>query len=182
MVDVQPQDVLRFWLEAGSDKWYSKDEAFDAAIRERFGEAHAAASTGRLDGWVETPEGALALVIVLDQFSRNLHRGSPETFANDEAALRHAESALAAGYDRAVTPELREFFAMPFMHSERLADQERSVALCHALHAGEATLPYALEHERIIRRFARFPHRNTILGRHTTPAERAFLDEGGFSG
>lgn len=136
---------------------------------------------GKLDDWAATPAGALALIIVLDQFSRNLGRGTAQAFAGDERALALAVRAVAAGFDPLVEAPLRKFFYMPFMHSERLSDQHRSVLLCHALH-DPGTLPYAREHARIIRRFGRFPHRNPILGRHTTPAEAAFLAGGGFAG
>ena len=136
---------------------------------------------GGTSDWAETPEGALALVLLLDQFSRNMFRGSPKAFAQDEMARAIAREAIDAGFDQEVAPDLRCFFYLPFMHSEAIADQERCVALCHALGAA-AISRYAREHERIIRRFGRFPHRNPILGRHTTPAEQAFLDGGGFAG
>jgi len=178
---VTPQDIIAFWRAAGPDRWYAKDEAFDAEIRERFGAVHAEAVAGRLDRWAETPEGALALLILLDQFSRNLHRGSARAFAADTRAREIAEAALGRGHDRAVPQEMRPFLYLPFMHSESLADQERSVVLFHAI-PGRENLPYALDHRAIIRRFGRFPHRNAALGRHTSPAEAAFLESGGFAG
>ena len=178
---VAPADVLRFWREAGAEKWFRKDAAFDAEMARRFGAAHAEAAAGRLDGWAANAEGALALVLLLDQFSRNLHRGSAQAFAQDERARAVAEKALAAGLDLAVEPALRLFFYLPFEHSESIVDQERCVLLCHAL-PDKGLLPYAREHEAIIRRFGRFPHRNAALVRHTTPAEQAFLDGGGFAG
>jgi uncharacterized protein (DUF924 family) len=173
-------DVVTFWREAGPEKWFKKDAAFDGVIADRFGDLHAEAATGNLADWASTPEGALALVLLLDQFSRNLHRGSPQAFAQDERALEIARNAIDAGLDQAVPPELRAFFFLPFMHSERIADQERCVALCHA-HA-PFNLLYALEHERIIRRFGRFPHRNAVLCRTMSAAEQAFMDGGGFAG
>ena len=176
-----PNDVVTFWEVAGPEKWYSKDEAFDREVRARFGALHADAAKGGLDHWARTPQGALALLIVLDQFSRNLFRGLPTTFAQDEKARDIAGKALDAGLDRRVNGPLRQFFYLPFMHSEGIADQERCVALCHSLD-DPGTLPYARDHARIIRRFGRFPHRNAVLGRYTSPAERAFLDGGGFSG
>jgi uncharacterized protein (DUF924 family) len=176
-----PHDVVAFWRDAGPEKWFRKDAAFDAAIRQRFGALHEAAAAGRLDGWAENPEGALALILLLDQFSRNLHRGSPLAFAQDVRARSVAERAIAAGFDLAVPADLRLFLYLPFEHSEAIADQERCVRLCHAL-PDRGLLPYARDHERIIRRFGRFPHRNAALGRHTTPAEQAFLDGGGFAG
>ncbi|WP_051631239.1 DUF924 family protein [Afifella pfennigii] len=177
-----PADILAFWLEAGPEKWFAADSSFDARIGERFADLHKAAAAGELDHWADTPEGALALVLVLDQFSRNLHRGTPEAFAEDGKALLLAEAALARGHDARVDPQLRKFFAMPFMHAESLAAQDRCVALAHALGDGDATLPYALDHRDIIRRFARFPHRNAILGRVSSAAEKRYLDGGGFSG
>lgn len=178
---VDPTDVTSFWREAGEKKWFGKDDAFDRQIAERFGDVHKSASAGDLAHWGETAEGALALIILLDQFSRNLGRGRRECFAQDAAALELAREALDADFDRAVDPALKSFFYMPFMHSESIADQERCVSLFHA-HSGPDGLKYAREHRDIIRRFGRFPHRNAVLGRHTTPAEQAFLEGGGFAG
>jgi len=173
--------VLAFWREAGPDRWFKRDASFDAAVRERFAGLHAEAAAGKLDGWAGTPEGALALALLLDQFSRNLHRGQPATYAHDEQARAIARRAVRAGFDRVVEPELRKFFYMPFMHSEALADQALCVRLCHGLYDLD-TLKWARHHAGIIASFGRFPHRNAILGRHTTPAERAFLEAGGFGG
>ena len=174
-------DVLAFWQAAGNDRWFAKDAAFDAEIRARFLATHEAAARGELTGWQDTPAGALALVILLDQFPRNMFRGSARTFATDAKALALAQAAIARGFDRAVAPEMRTFFYVPFMHSEQLPHQARCVALYRA--AGDAySLKYAEEHQDIIRRFGRFPHRNAVLGRETTPEERRFLDDGGFAG
>lgn len=172
--------VVGFWREAGPKRWYGKDDAFDAELLERFAALHAQAAEGRLHAWEGSAEGALALLILLDQFSRNMFRGTPKAFAQDGSAIEIARRAIAAGFDRQVEPDFRQFFCTPFMHSESIADQERCVALSHAL-PGD-TLAYAREHERIIRRFGRFPHRNVVFGRHTSPAERAFLQSGGFAG
>jgi uncharacterized protein (DUF924 family) len=173
--------VLAFWREAGSDKWFKKDAAFDDDIRRRFLETYEAAAAGQLADWEATPEGALALVVALDQFPRNMFRGSARTFAADPLARTVADRALWRGFDRSVAPELRTFFYLPFEHSESLADQERCVALCRA--SGDAdALKWAELHADIIRRFGRFPHRNAALGRATTAEEQAFLDGGGFSG
>lgn len=177
----EPADVVAFWREAGPQKWFSKDDEFDRAIAERFGDLHAAAAAGECDLWAETPQGALGLVLLLDQFSRNLHRGSAKTYAHDEKARQIARAAVDRGFDEAVEPELRRFFFLPFMHSECIADQNLSVEFAHASRSAD-TLKYARHHRDIVRRFGRFPHRNAILGRHTTPAERAFLDAGGFTG
>jgi uncharacterized protein (DUF924 family) len=174
-----PQDVLAFWRAAGPAKWFAKDDAFDAEIGARFLATHEAAAKGLLS-WEETPEGALALLLLLDQFPRNMFRGTPRAYATDPLALAVAKRALARGFDTQL-PALRVFFYLPFMHSEELADQERCVALVRGL-GDEEALKFAVDHEDIIRRFGRFPHRNAILGRTTTAEEQAFLDGGGFAG
>ena len=174
-------EVLAFWGAAGKGKWFNKNDAFDAQIREKFLATYEAAARGDLSAWEQTPESVLALTIALDQFPRNLFRGSPRTYAMDEKARAVADRALARGFDQKVSPELRTFFYLPFMHSEKLADQERCVALYRAL-GDDYSLKYAEDHADIIRRFGRFPHRNPILGRTTTPEEHAFLDAGGFAG
>lgn len=176
-----PEDVVAFWLGAGPDKWFNKDAEFDAEIRARFLAAYEAAVAGRLEAWESSPDGALALLILLDQFSRNMFRGDPKTFAADPQARRIADYALQHGFDQAVDPQARQFFYLPFMHSEELPDQERCVALY--LKLGDAYLQkFADDHADIIRRFGRFPHRNDVLGRKTTAEEQAFLDGGGFKG
>ena len=172
--------MIRFWLEAGEERWFRKDAVFDAAIRERFGAWCVAARTGGLDDWEETPEGALALLLLLDQFPRNLHRGTAQAFAADARSRAVAGAAIARGFDLRVDPALRAFVYMPFMHSENAGDQNRCVSLC-AAHA-PANLPYAREHRDIVLRFGRFPHRNEALGRRSTPAEQAYLAGGGFGG
>jgi uncharacterized protein (DUF924 family) len=176
-----PEEVLDFWFGVDPKKWYSKDDAFDAAIRERFLTTYEAGAAGRMADWEAMPESALALVIVLDQFSRNMFRGSPRTFAADALALAVAKRAVARGFDQKLQLPQRNFFYLPFMHSENLADQEICVALSRQ-NSDENTLKFAQLHADIIRRFGRFPHRNTLLGRSTTPAEQAFLDAGGFGG
>lgn len=175
-----PQDILAFWREAGPEKWFKKDEAFDAEIAGRFSVLHGAAVQGAHDAWAENGDGALALILVLDQFSRNLHRGSALAFAGDAKALEIAKTALVRGDDRSVPKDLQIFFFMPFKHSERLADQRTAIALTHAMQNAHF-LKYAHIHHGVIRRFGRFPHRNAVLGRHTTPAEKMFLEAGGFS-
>jgi uncharacterized protein (DUF924 family) len=170
-----PQDVIAFWRAAGHDKWFKRDDGFDAEIRSRFLKTHEAAARGELGRWEETAEGALALVLALDQFPRNLFRNDPRTYATDALAREIADRAIARGFDRQVTEELRTFFYLPFMHSEDVADQERCVDLYRAL--GDAdSLKWAEHHAGIVRRFGRFPHRNRILGRETTPEEQAFLE------
>ncbi|MGJ4857777.1 DUF924 family protein [Labrys sp. La1] len=183
MVDSVPPSaraVVDFWVDAGPERWFEKDEAFDRDFRERFLAVHQAAMRGELEGWETTAPGALALVLLLDQFPRNAFRDTPAMYAGDPLARRVAAAALADGHDRSIGPELRIFFYLPFMHSEELADQERSLALCRAL-TGDY-LSYAQQHRDIVARFGRFPHRNDILGRICTPEERRFLDEGGFAG
>ena len=176
-----PQDVITFWREAGPDRWFEKNEAFDRAIKSRFLRTHDAAAAGNLAAWQDTAEGALALVLLLDQFPRNMFRGEARAFATDPLARQVARHALQRGFDRAVAEELRTFFYLPFMHSEELGDQERCLKLYEALGDAEG-IRYAEIHADIIRRFGRFPHRNAILGRVTTPEEKSFLDGGGFSG
>jgi uncharacterized protein (DUF924 family) len=176
----QPSDVVEFWRAAGPDLWFAKDAAFDARFRERFAAEYEAAASGQLDAWGRMPEGVLALLILLDQYPRNSFRGTPRMYATDAAALETANAALAAGHDHAIPKDLRLFIYLPFAHSERLEDQERSVALARTLTATD--LEHAEHHRDIIRRFGRFPHRNVILGRATTAEEQAYLDNGGFKG
>jgi uncharacterized protein (DUF924 family) len=176
-----PDAVLAFWREAGPDCWFGKDAAFDAAIREKFLGTYEAAVAGKLQDWQATAEGTLALVIVLDQFPRNMFRGQARCFAADPLARAAANLALKRGYDQDVPKAERTFLVLPFMHSEDPVDQKRCVELYRAV-GDEDSLKYALEHAEIIRRFGRFPHRNDMLGRPTTPDEQAFLDDGGFKG
>jgi uncharacterized protein (DUF924 family) len=174
-------DIVSFWRTAGYDKWFGKDDAFDADIRARFLPAYEAAAAGKLAEWEMTAEGALALTIVLDQFSRNMFRGDARTYAADPLARAIVKRAIARGFDMTVPEELRNFFYLPLMHSEELADQEQCVAL-HRQLGDPNLLKYAEHHADIVRRFGRFPHRNAILGRPTTPEEQEFLDGGGFKG
>ena len=176
-----PDDVLAFWRAAGPDKWFVRDAAFDAEIRARFAATHAMAAAGRLGHWEATPAGTLALIIVLDQFSRNMFRGEPRAFATDPLARAVAERAVARRDDAQFPLPERRFFYLPFMHSEALADQERCIALTRGCGDDEG-LGYAEDHADIIRRFGRFPHRNPVLGRTTTEEEQRFLDAGGFAG
>lgn len=175
-----PKDVLAFWRDAGQDKWFAKSDGFDQEIEGRFAGLYREAAAGRHDDWAGTPEGALALILLFDQFSRNLFRGSAETYAQDAKAREIARRAIEAGFDK-VEPAMRQFFYLPFMHSEAIADLDRCVMLAHALGDAE-TLKFARHHRDIVRRFGRFPHRNRILGRESSAAEQAFLDGGGFSG
>lgn len=176
-----PAELVDFWREAGFDRWFKADPAFDAACR-TYLPLHEAAARGELAAWEETPEGALALVLLLDQFPRNLFRGTPRAWATDAAALAAAERAIAHGHDRAIEPALRAFLYMPLMHAEDLGHQERSVSLFTALGI-PVNLTAAHEHRELIARFGRFPHRNAVLGRPETAAEREYLaGEGAFRG
>jgi uncharacterized protein (DUF924 family) len=178
-------DVVGFWLQAGPKMWFTKDEAFDRSIKDQFEPLHMQASRGELDDWAGTAEGALALLILVDQFPRNMYRGSAHAFATDPLAHSVAQRAVQQGLDQQVRPMLRPFFYLPFEHSERMEDQDRGVQLCeaHKTISGDAdTLKWALVHREIIARFGRFPHRNKCLGRETTPEEQSYLDGGGFSG
>lgn len=172
------EEVVAFWRDAGPDRWWSKSEDFDARFRREFQATHEQAAAGRLEGWLATPVGALALVLLLDQFPRNCFRGEARTYATDDLALRYAKLAVDAGLDRAIEPDLRLFLYMPFMHSEDMSDQDRSVELNQAL----GDTDYAVHHRSIVARFGRFPHRNAVLGRTSTPDEEAFLAAGGFAG
>ena len=179
--EIAPAELLAFWRAAGRDRWYERDDAFDADVRGRFLELWRKAAAGELSAWETTDDGALALTIVLDQFPRNMFRDDAQTYSSDVLAREVASRAIARGADRCVEAALLEFIYMPFMHSEDLADQLRCVGLFRE--AGNAdNLEYAERHADIIRRFGRFPHRNRTLGRATTADEQAFLDGGGFSG
>lgn len=171
--------VLAFWFADPARAW-RRDPAFDAEIRDRFAALHDAIERGEHEGWRETARGALAYVIVLDQFSRNMYRDTPRMYASDPQARAAARAALDRGFDQALPPVERGFLYLPFMHAEDLADQDRAVALYAAYASGEQ-LEFAEGHRAIIRRFGRFPHRNAILGRPSSDAERAFLAEPGSS-
>jgi uncharacterized protein (DUF924 family) len=173
-------DVIAFWREAGPKRWFEKDIKFDNDIREHFLVLHEAAAAGKLAAWEASAEGALALLILLDQFPRNMFRGEPRAFATDPLALAIASRAILNGFDGAF-PDLRGFFYLPFEHSEDLTDQEHAIAFYRAQNDADG-LKWAEIHADIIRRFGRFPHRNTVLGRRSTLEEQAFLDGGGFAG
>jgi uncharacterized protein (DUF924 family) len=179
--DPTPAAVIEFWRDAGYEKWFTADPEFDKEVRERFAGVHEAAAAGKLDAWASTADGALALLIVLDQFSRNIFRGTARAFAADAAAREVARRALASNFDREVDPAMRAFFFLPFMHSEDLADQEYCVELYRALGDPEG-IKYAEIHRDAIARFGRFPHRNEMLGRQSSAEEIAYLDSGGFRG
>ena len=180
-------DVLDFWFQGDpsawrADPWFRKSDEFDAAIQTRFALAVQAAQDGVLAPWTETPEGTLALLLLLDQFARNIHRGSHLAFAGDAHALRIARAAIANGIEDRLTPAQRVFLYLPFEHSEDLADQDDSIRLFESLPPADwrdSVVDYAHRHRDVIRDFARFPHRNAALARISTPAEQAWLDAGG---
>jgi uncharacterized protein (DUF924 family) len=176
-----PDAMTQFWMAAGEAAWFRKDAAFDGALAVRFGAALRQARTGAHDDWAETPEGALGLILLLDQVSRNIHRGSPLSFAADARALRHAREAVRRGFHLRMPAPMAMWLLMPFEHAEDIDAQERCVALFGTL--GLSSMVYwAGIHRDIIARFGRFPHRNKLLGRVSTPAELAFLAAGGFAG
>ena len=175
-----PETIVQFWRDAGPSRWFKKDTAFDDDFRARFADEHEAAANGELDHWLATAEGALALLILLDQYPRNSFRGTARMFATDAKALAVAKTAIEQGFDNVVGDDMRRFFYLPFMHSEQLADQDRSLDLYAPL--GSEAMRFAIIHHDIIARFGRFPHRNPVLGRATTAEEQQFLDDGGFAG
>lgn len=180
-----PADVLDFWFDsAGEARWFEQSDAFDAIIRERFGETLAAARRGELDTWAQSPEGWLALLIVRDQFSRNLYRDDARAWADDAATQAIALEGMARGYDRQLPPLQRVFAYLPLEHAESLGLQKHCVRLFETLAASQPAfdrarfenfLDYARRHHDVIDRFGRFPHRNAVLGRADTPAEQAYL-------
>jgi len=175
-LEAKPLEILNFWfVETPRDKHYSNDQAFDALIRERFEELWRDGRAGRLGDWEVTPEGALALVILLDQFPRNMFRGQGEAFSSDAMALGAAKRAVARGFDEKVPGERQSFFYMPYMHSENLADQEECLRLFGKKNGEKAENSFAVRHRDAIARFGRFPARNDALGRQSTEEEAAYL-------
>lgn len=172
--------VVAFWREAGPARWFAKDAAFDADFRVRFLDLHFKAARRECDGWLDSAEGALGLLLLLDQFPRNCFRGTGHMYATDPLARHLAKQAIKAGLDAQISPDLRLFLYLPLSHSEDLADQEWAVELGRTL--GADPLAHAIGHRDIVKRFGRFPHRNAMLGRITTAEEQAFLDAGGFAG
>lgn len=176
-----PQDILTFWTNAGPGQWFAAKPAFDEVIRLKFEPTHHAAARGQYDAWAHSADGALALLILLDQFPRNLYRKSAHAFATDGKARAVARAAVERGWHLEADPALRRFFLMPFQHSEDLADQEYGLELARDLDDADLVKWHGI-HRDVIARFGRFPHRNPALGRETTTDERQFLDEGGFAG
>ncbi len=176
------ESVLNFWFVATKPfQWFRRDQAFDQMVRDRFGALHDAACQGRYDVWRAHPVHALSLIIILDQFSRNVYRDDARAFAQDGLALEVAREAIRRRFDQLYDARERAFFYMPFMHSEELAVQEESVALFKARLPRSNNVHYAIEHCDILRQFGRFPHRNKCLGRQATPGEIAYLKAGGFN-
>lgn len=175
------QEILDFWREIGPKGWWKKDDAIDKRIVDEFGNLHVRAVAGELSDWENNADDCLALVLILDQFSRNMFRGDPATFAADAQGLAAAKAAITKGYDKEADENLATFFYLPLMHSEELEDQEECVRIFGTFDKPE-NLKAAVEHRDIIKQFGRFPHRNEVLGRETTPQEQAFLDGGGFKG
>lgn len=177
-LSAEAQALLDFWFAAASEPlWFKQDDTFDRTLAEQFGGLAADAAAGRCRHWSDTPHGALALVILLDQLPRNLNRGSPAAYAGDAQARAAADAAIARGFDVGLSDNERTFLYLPFEHSENLADQERAVALFSQIGLSEAGRRAVLRHREIIARFGRFPHRNAVLGRASTPPEIAFLAE-----
>ncbi|WP_339641834.1 DUF924 family protein [Jannaschia helgolandensis] len=180
---VAPDAVLRFWLEECSPAdWYTQDDALDAKIRDRFGATldQTLPLSQPLSQWRTTPEGTLALLILTDQFPRNMFRGTARAFATDNLARAVTKWAISRGFDRRIEGTARQFFYLPLEHSEVIPDQERAVRLIAMWGEAPQTLLHARAHRAIIRRFGRFPFRNAALGRMTSPAEQVFIDDGGY--
>lgn len=173
-------EVVNFWRDAGFERWFAKDDAFDRAFRERFADLQKQAAVGELDDWLKAPYSTLALILLLDQYPRNCFRGTTEVYATDPLARKAARAAIDAGFDMEIEQPMRVFMYLPFAHSENIEDQKLSVEKSSAL--GGDFKKHAQGHYDIVERFGRFPHRNVIFGRKTTPEEQKFLDDGGFKG
>jgi uncharacterized protein (DUF924 family) len=178
---VSPEEILNFWLdETGPEGWYGGGEALDQEIRDRFGAAWEAAMDGAYGLWLTYPSGALAYLILVDQFPRNMFRGEGKAFSSDPLALAVAKRAIDRGWDLKIDEPARQFFYLPLMHSESLTDQDRCVRLIAERMEAEANLLHAKAHREVIRKFGRFPYRNEALSRRATAGEKAYLDEGGY--
>ncbi|MCB1342729.1 MAG: DUF924 domain-containing protein [Pseudooceanicola sp.] len=180
---IGPEDVLNFWLdEVGPDGWYAQDDTLDARIRERFEKTWEGACDGRFSLWLTYASGALAYIILTDQFPRNMFRGSGRAFASDRAALTAAKAAIGKGWDMKINEPARQFFYLPLMHSENLCDQDRCVRLMQERmpESGESNLLHARAHRQVIRQFGRFPYRNEALKRSSTKVETDYVSTGGY--
>jgi uncharacterized protein (DUF924 family) len=173
--------IINFWFkETKPEQWWKKDKAFDALLVERFSELHSRASRCELFEWRKHPEGRLAEIIILDQFSRNMFRDTPRAFATDPLSLALSHEAISCGADQALTPSQRSFLYMPFMHSESLQIHEAAVEL-YRNNGIQSNLDFELSHKKIVEKFGRYPHRNEILGRQSTTEEIEFLSQPGSS-
>ncbi len=180
---VTPEEVLSFWLdEVGPEGWYIQDDALDAKIRDKFLKTWEAAKEGKFSLWLTYPSGALAYIILTDQFPRNMFRGSGKAFSTDRAALAAAKCSVDKGWDLKIDEPARQFFYLPMMHSENLCDQERCVRLiCQNLsECNPGNLLHARAHREVIRKFGRFPYRNEALSRQMTEHEAAYVSKGGY--
>lgn len=180
---IAPEEVLSFWLdEVGPEGWYKSSDTLDQKIRDGFGEAWQAAAEGTYGLWLTYPSGALAYVILLDQFPRNMFRGTSKAFASDKIALAAAKVSIDHGWDLKIDEPARQFFYLPLMHSENLCDQDRCVRLMaeRMPETGDANMVHAKAHREVIRKFGRFPYRNEALQRRGTAQEMAYLEKGGY--
>lgn len=177
-----PEEILSFWLdEVGEDNWYAVEDALDAEIRDRFFDTWQAACEGRFSLWLTYPSGALAYIILTDQFPRNMFRGEGRAFSSDRAALAAAKSSIHKGWDLKIDPPARQFFYLPMMHSENLIDQDRCVRLmCERMPKTSDNLLHARAHRKVIRDFGRFPYRNEALDRTFTALEKSYVENGGY--
>jgi uncharacterized protein (DUF924 family) len=176
-----PNEIVDFWIEeVGPDGWYSVDPEIDKQIIERFGADREAAKEGRLDDWQQTALGSLALLILLDQFSRNMFRGDAEAFAEDEKAVAVARIAIVKDQDQEIPPPAQQFFYLPFMHSEDLAVMDYGIGMLGTRTKLDDTLFHMKAHRRVIERYGRFPHRNEALGRESSDAEKDYIESGGY--
>ncbi|PVA11824.1 DUF924 domain-containing protein [Pelagivirga sediminicola] len=181
---VNPDDVLNFWLdEVGEKGWYIQSKKLDTTIRDRFEPVWRKAREGNYGLWLTYPSGTLAYIILMDQFPRNMFRGSGESFATDRHSIAAAKAAIGRKWDLAIDEPARQFFYLPLMHSENLCDQERCIRLiCERMpETGDGTLLHAQAHREVIRQFGRFPYRNEALGRKSTLAEIAYLKAGAYA-
>lgn len=178
---MKPEDILKFWFEELESKsWWVKDSKLDDSIKSRFGTVHSSATLGELYSWRQTPQGALAEIIVIDQFSRNIYRGTAKSFAHDSQALTLAQIAIEKGFNSQLSQVEQQFLYLPFMHSESKLIHEEAVKLYSQLEQGYG-YDFELKHKAIIDRFGRYPHRNSILGRQSTQEEIDFLKQPGSS-
>ncbi len=177
-----PEDILKFWLdEVGPSGWYAVDDALDQSIRDQFLETWQAACDGKFSLWLTYPSGALAYIILTDQFPRNMFRGDGAAFSSDRLALAAAKSSIHKGWDKKIDPPARQFFYLPLMHSENLIDQDRCVRLmCDRMPKTDSNLLHARAHRQVIRDFGRFPYRNEALKRVPTALEKSYVENGGY--